>query len=152
MAVHEMYETFQMLTLFLKILLALASALLLFLDDGSLGDRLNIKPSKLTLVSEGCLFVTFVASLILVACWDTPLAILVCLFITSWIVVVRNSKRKTPHQRGVDSLEGQPAFVADTDTDNDAQYMYSINSPIPHQQSIPMAFTLSDTNYSNTSV
>lgn len=168
-------ETFEMLILFAKIVLALGATMLLFCGDGTSNALATASPqthsNRMSLLSEVCLGVTFVASVILVAVWDCALAVLVCLFLVCWIAVSQKQKDKQilqkqqqlqrQQQRNLQkqssnlSQAQMSVIQSQANRDNDVQYLYSAGTPLPTknvQTSVPMAFTMGVRSYSTTVV
>lgn len=159
-------------TLFLKIGLTFGATLLLFMDDSLIASIGGCSPS-LSLVSELCLGATFVASVVLVAVWDTALALLVCLFLVCWIAAIQKArdggkgtspttqatqikgrKGDTPTLRQASERVSQTQSAAvETQAvlDSTGPLLYSIDTPLPtpnEQTSIPMAYAMADRSYS----
>lgn len=143
-------DTFNMLTVFAKILLALGATILLFLDDATLlsltgtGRDRSGRPSLLT---EMCAGATFLASVILVAFWDSALAILVCMFLACWVLVQQKGRRLTASQTDAKVNSQSRAFAALSRAENTTQHLHP---PPPLEQTMPMAYAMNDRSFSAT--
>lgn len=159
-------ENAETITLFSKILLAIGATLLLFVDSEYVSHVIHFYPASLSFVAQVFLATTFVALLLLIAVWDSALAVLICIFVACWIAVVRrhglNGTVTTTPKRSSESSQASrvsdnqaAAVLAQSNRDDDAQYMHSVNTPLPApnlQASVPMAFTMSDRTYSTTAL
>lgn len=162
-------ETFETMTLFAKIGLAIGATLLLFLNEQTVAAMSSSAPT-MSLVSEVCLGATFVASVLLVAVWDSTLAVLVCLFLACWVAAIQNGGKQTqkkvqargPAERVQDPTDMRArsekvsgtqaaAIQAQAAHDNAGPLRYSMDTPLPNeneQTSIPMAYAMADRSYS----
>lgn len=168
-------EAFETITLFVKICLAVGATMLLFLNDRSVKALRSSSP-PISLVSEVCLGAFFVASVLLVAVWDSTMAVLVCLFLVCWIAALRwkppQTTRPTPpaeasatHSAGRRSEDQRVASEAvsrmqavkiqtQAALDNAGPLKYALDTPLPtenEQTSLPMAFAMADRSYSTAS-
>lgn len=133
-----------MATLFAKIVLAVGATLLLFCNKD-----LRVTPS-LSFISQVFICLTFLAGLLLVAFWDVALAILICIFVASLMIIINIQHKVDTTQR--DAHNTASIKLAQSDQDNNAQYLHSVNTPLPtanHQTSVPMAFTMADRSYAS---
>lgn len=150
-----MIDSIETLTLFAKIVVAIGAICLLFVDQA------YVTGPSVSIVTEACFGVTFVALLVVVSVWDSTLAVLTCILAACWISAIkRRGRNDTVAAESAQVSAGQAAAMLSRQSrDNDNQYMQSVGTKYPTsvtqaqaRAGPPMAFTMADRTYSGTAL